>query len=66
MWVTRGADGALIVEATVDDTMDLRAFLLSLGSDVEVIAPADVRAEIAGELRKMLFAYQAVHAVSEV
>lgn len=58
--VTRGADGALIVEATVDDTMDLRAFLLSLGSDVEVIAPADVRAEIAGELRAAVAGYSRI------
>ena len=54
---TRGADGALIVEATVDDTMDLRAFLLSLGSDVEVLGPPDVRTEIAGELRAAVAGY---------
>lgn len=56
--VTRDADGALIVDATVTDTMDLRAFLLSLGADLEVVLPRDLRDEIANELREALEVYQ--------
>jgi predicted DNA-binding transcriptional regulator YafY len=59
--VKRDTDGALLVEATVHDTMDLRSFLLSLGSDVEVLSPRDLREEIANELREALHAYQADH-----
>jgi predicted DNA-binding transcriptional regulator YafY len=48
--ISRDADGALVVEATVHDTMDLRAFLLSFGSSVEVLEPAEVRDQVAAEL----------------
>jgi predicted DNA-binding transcriptional regulator YafY len=47
---SRDADGALVVEATVHATMDLRAFLLSFGSSVEVLGPAEVRDQVAAEL----------------
>lgn len=51
-------DGEIIVEATVHDTMDLRAFLLSLGSDAEVLGPKNLREAIASDLRRALIPYR--------
>lgn len=55
--ISRDTDGALVVEATVHDTMDLRAFLLSFGSGVVVLGPADVRDGLTDELRRALESY---------
>jgi predicted DNA-binding transcriptional regulator YafY len=41
------ADGSLIWRATVAGTIEIRIWILSWGSDVEVLAPADLRAEVA-------------------
>lgn len=51
-------DGEIIVEARVYDSMDLRAFLLSLGSDAEVVAPTHLRDAIRGDLRRALASYR--------
>ena len=55
--VSGDADGTLVVEATVHDTMDLRAFLLSFGSSIEVLGPAEVRDPVAAELRAAAESY---------
>ena len=41
------ADGRVLVRATVANTVQLRSWLLSFGDNVEVLAPADLRAEVA-------------------
>lgn len=41
------ADGRVLVRATVANTVQLRSWLLSFGDNVEVLAPADLRAELA-------------------
>lgn len=53
-----GGEGEVIVEASVHDSMELRAFLLSLGSDGEVIGPPHLRAAIAADLRRALAPYR--------
>ena len=42
------ADGALTWRATVSGTIEIRSWILSWGPDVEVLAPAELRAEVAG------------------
>lgn len=50
--LSRREDGAAEVRATVRDTLQLRWWLLGLGSNVEVLGPEALRAEVALALRK--------------
>jgi predicted DNA-binding transcriptional regulator YafY len=45
--VRRDADGSLAWRATVSGTIEIRSWILSWGPDVEVVAPAALRAEVA-------------------
>lgn len=45
--VTREPDGSLTWRATVSGTVEIRAWILSWGPDVEVLAPAALRDEVA-------------------
>ena len=45
--VRRDADGSLEWRATVSGTIEIRSWILSWGPDVEVVAPAALRAEVA-------------------
>jgi proteasome accessory factor B len=45
--VTREPDGSLTWRATVSGTLEIRAWILSWGPDVEVLAPAALRDEVA-------------------
>lgn len=47
-----GADERFRVRATVPDTIELRGWIKSYGPHIEVVAPANVRKEIARELRE--------------
>ena len=40
-------DGSLLWEATVSGTIEVRLWILSWGDDVEVLAPAALRADVA-------------------
>jgi len=51
--ITDNPDGSAIVEAEVSDNHQLRLWLLGFGSDVEVLAPASLRREIALHVVKM-------------
>lgn len=46
--VDREADGSLTWRATVSGTVEIRAWILSWGPDVEVLAPPALREEVAG------------------
>jgi len=46
--VTREEDGSLTWRATVSGTVEIRAWILSWGPDVEVIGPPALREEVAG------------------
>jgi proteasome accessory factor B len=46
--VAREADGSLTWRATVSGTIEIRAWILSWGPDVEVLAPPALREEVAG------------------
>jgi proteasome accessory factor B len=50
-------DGALEWRATVAGTIEIRLWVLSWGSDVEVIAPAQLRDDVARTLREALARY---------
>jgi proteasome accessory factor B len=45
--LVREPDGALTWRATVSGTIEIRAWILSWGPDVEVVAPPALRAEVA-------------------
>ena len=45
--VEREGDGALRWRATVSGTVEIRSWILSWGPDVEVLAPVELRAEVA-------------------
>ena len=57
--VTTLPDGALEWRATVAGTIEIRLWILQWGADVEVLAPAALRADVAETLRRALVAYQA-------
>ena len=44
-------DGSLEWRAVVSGTVEIKLWILSWGADVEVLAPAALRAEVAGTLR---------------
>jgi predicted DNA-binding transcriptional regulator YafY len=48
--VRRDPDGSLAWRATVSGTIEIRSWILSWGPDVEVVAPAALRAEVAALL----------------
>jgi predicted DNA-binding transcriptional regulator YafY len=56
--VTKERDGSLTWRATVSGTIEIRAWILSWGPDVEVVAPATLRAEVAGLLAKAAGRYR--------
>jgi predicted DNA-binding transcriptional regulator YafY len=45
-------DGSLEWRATVSGTIEIRLWILSWGDEVEVVAPADLRADVAATLRR--------------
>jgi predicted DNA-binding transcriptional regulator YafY len=47
----RQPDGTLLWRATVPGTVEIRFWILSWGPDVEVVAPPELRAEVAERLR---------------
>lgn len=57
--LSRDASGRTIAQWTVSSTVEIKSFLLSWGAAVEVLEPAELRAEIADELRKALQLYNA-------
>jgi predicted DNA-binding transcriptional regulator YafY len=46
------ADGSLVWRATVAGTIEIKLWILSWGADVEVLEPAELRAEVADVLRR--------------
>jgi len=50
-------DGSLVWRATVSGTIEIRLWILSWGSDVEVIAPPALRDDVRTTLRTALLAY---------
>jgi proteasome accessory factor B len=55
--VTRLSDGSLDWRATVAGTIEIRLWILSWGSDVEVIAPSALREDVVSTLRAALERY---------
>ncbi len=51
------ADGSMCWEATVSGTIEIRLWILSWGDDVEVLAPAALRQDVAATLRRALERY---------
>ncbi len=47
----RTPDGGLLWRASVPGTLEIRAWILSWGAEVEVLAPAELRAELGAALR---------------
>ena len=52
-------DGSLRWRATVAGTIEIRIWILSWGDDVEVLAPTELREEVAGRLRRAAERYTA-------
>jgi len=50
--VTREADGSLVWRVRVPGTIEIRRWILQWGAQVEVIAPPELRAEVAATYRK--------------
>ena len=57
------ADGSLRWRATVSGTIEVRLWILSWGDDVEVVAPAALRRDVADTLERALGRYAADRAV---
>ncbi|MHB1312977.1 MAG: helix-turn-helix transcriptional regulator [Gemmatimonadaceae bacterium] len=55
--IVQEKEGWTRISATVNDTWQLRWWLLSKGSGVEVLSPENLRNEISGELRQALSNY---------
>lgn len=56
---SREPDGSLTWRATVSGTLEIRAWILSWGPDVEVLAPPGLRDEVAGLLATAATRYEA-------
>ncbi len=52
------ADGSLVWRARVSGTIEIRLWILSWGTDVEVLAPPELRADVVATLRSALGAYE--------
>ncbi len=50
-------DGSLVWRATVSGTIEIRLWILSWGDEVEVVAPAELRTDVAATLRRALDGY---------
>ncbi|HEU0235465.1 MAG TPA: WYL domain-containing transcriptional regulator [Candidatus Limnocylindrales bacterium] len=55
--VERVADGSLVWRATVSGTIEIRLWILSWGDDVEVVAPAGLRDDVADTHRRAAARY---------
>ncbi len=58
--ITDEEDGSLILELTVSHLFELKKWLLSWGSQAQVLEPAELVGEMAAEVRAMLGHYQSV------
>lgn len=56
--LTKRRDGRVLLEATVADTIELRAWLLGYGPEVEVLAPKAIRDHVAHAARKVAAIYE--------
>jgi len=56
--IERAEDGSLVWRATVAGTIEIRLWILSWGADVEVLEPADLRADVAATLERALERYR--------
>jgi proteasome accessory factor B len=56
---TTEPDGSLVWRATVAGTIEIRLWILSWGADVEVLEPAELRADVAATLARALTLYAA-------
>ena len=52
--VKEHADGSLTLTLRVNHLLEVKRWVLSFGTDCEVVVPKELRAEIAGEIRRML------------
>jgi proteasome accessory factor B len=59
--VEAGPDGRLSWSATVSGTVEIRSWILGWGADVEVLAPAELRAEIGTIAATAAAQYQGDH-----
>jgi predicted DNA-binding transcriptional regulator YafY len=57
--VEEAADGSLVWRARVAGTIEIRLWILSWGDDVEVVEPAELRADVAATHRRALARYEA-------
>jgi predicted DNA-binding transcriptional regulator YafY len=55
----READGSLLWSTTVSGPIEIRLWILEWGEDVEVLSPAELRADVAGRLRRAAAQYDA-------
>jgi proteasome accessory factor B len=58
--VTHEPDGSVIWRARVPGTLEIRRWILQWGAQVEVIAPLELRDEVAATYRKAAARYGAV------
>jgi proteasome accessory factor B len=58
----RQSDGSLLWSTTVSGVIEIRLWILEWGDDVEVLAPSDLRADVAGRLRRATARYADVPA----
>ena len=56
--VATEADGSLHWRATVVGTIEIRLWILAWGDDVEVLAPASLREDVAATLRRAVTRYE--------
>ena len=55
--VTRQADGSVIWRARVPGTIEIRRWILQWGAQVEVLAPPELRDEVAATYRRAAARY---------
>lgn len=56
--ITDQDDGSIIIHIKTSGWFDLKRWVLSFGKDAEVLAPEDLRREIANEIHQLIDHYQ--------
>ena len=58
--LTKERDGSLLAEFCLDDTAEIKPWIMSFGASAVVLEPAGLRREIVAELESLLAAYRRV------
>ncbi len=63
--LTKERDGSLVAEFCLDDTVEIKRWIMSFGASAVVLEPEGLRAEIVAELESLMAAYECGNATAD-